>query len=70
MFFMIVALSAWCGAMWSNVRVERQLRAAGYSFWTLNPAARFAAWKGTNLALFLGSTAIFAAAILALITMQ
>jgi amino acid permease len=67
---MIVALSAWCGAMWSNIRVAKKLRAAGYSIWTLNMRARFNAWKGTNIVLFLSCIAIFAAAILVLIVMQ
>ena len=66
----IVALSAWCGAMWSNIRAARQLRAAGYSFWSFNPRARLIAWKGTNIVLLLNCSAIFAAAILVLIVMQ
>jgi hypothetical protein len=66
----IVALSAWCGATWSNVRAAKQLRAAGYSFWSFNPRARLIAWKGTNIVLFLSCTAIFAAAILVPIVMQ
>jgi hypothetical protein len=68
--FWIVALSAWCGAMWSNFRVANQLRAAGYSIWTFNTRVRFNAWKGANIVLFLSCSAIFAAAILALIAMQ
>jgi hypothetical protein len=67
---LIVALSAWCGAMWSNVRAAKQLRASGYSFWSFNPRARLIAWKGMNIVLFLSCSAIFAAAILALIVMQ
>jgi hypothetical protein len=55
--------------MWINVRVAKQLHAAGHSFWTLNQKARFAAWKGTNLVLLLGCAAIFAATICALIVM-
>lgn len=66
----IVALSAWCGAMWSNFRVAKQLRAAGHSIWTFNTRARFSAWKGANIVFFLSYSAIFAAAILALIAMQ
>ena len=66
----IVALSAWCGAMWSIFRALKQLRAAGYSIWTFNTRARFNAWKGTNIVLLLSCSAIFAAAILALIAMQ
>ena len=69
-FCWIVALSAWCGAMWSNFRAAKQLRAAGYSFWSFNPRARLIAWKGTNIVLFLSCSAIFAAAILVLIEMQ
>jgi hypothetical protein len=65
----IVALSAWCGTMWSNVLAAKQLRAAGYSFWSFNPRARLIAWKGTPIVLFL-SSAIFAAAILVLLVMQ
>lgn len=60
---LIVALLAWCGAMWSYVRVARQLRAAGYSIWTFNPIARWNAWKGDNIVLFLSCSAIFVAAI-------
>jgi len=56
--------------MWSNFRAAKQLHAAGYSIWTLNFRARLTAWKGTNIVLFLGSTAIFVASILALIAMQ
>jgi amino acid permease len=66
----IVALSAWCGAMWSNIRVAKQLSAAGYSAWTFNMRARFNAWKGTNILLFLSCSAIFAAAILVPILMK
>jgi hypothetical protein len=66
----IVALSAWCGGIWSNIRAAKQLRAAGYSIWTFNTRARFNAWKGTNLALFLIYAAIFAAAILAMFVFQ
>ena len=66
----IVALSAWCGAMWSNVRAAKQLRAAGYSFWSFNLRASRIAWKGTNIVLFLSCSAVFAAAILVLIVMQ
>jgi hypothetical protein len=66
----IVALSAWCGAMWSNFRVAKQLRAAGHSIWTFNHRARWNAWKGTNIVLFLSCGAIFAAVISALIAMQ
>jgi hypothetical protein len=61
----IVALSAWCGGMWCNIRVAQQLRAAGYSIWTFNSRARWNAWKGTNILLFLSCFAIFAASILA-----
>jgi hypothetical protein len=68
--FWIVALSAWCVAMWSNYRAAMQLRAAGHSIWTFNHSARWNAWKGTNIVLFLSCGAIFAAAILALIAMQ
>ncbi len=67
---LIVALFAWCGAMWSFVRAAKQLRAAGYSIWTFNTRARFNAWKGTNIVLFLSCSAIFAAAILVPIVMQ
>jgi len=56
--------------MWSNIRAARQLRAAGYSFWSFNPRARLIAWKGTNIVLLLNCSAIFAAAILVLIVMQ
>jgi hypothetical protein len=56
--------------MWSNFRAAKQLRAAGYSVWSFNPRARRIAWKGTNIVLFLSCSAIFAAAILALIAMQ
>jgi hypothetical protein len=69
-FCWIVALSAWCGAMWSNVLAAKQLRAAGYSFWSFNPRARLIAWKGTPIVLFLCCSAIFAAAILVPIVMQ
>jgi amino acid permease len=60
---LIVALFAWCGLLWSNVRVAKQLRANGYSIWTFNMRARFNAWKGTNILLFLSCFAIFAAVI-------
>jgi hypothetical protein len=63
---LIVALSAWCGGMWINVCAARQAHAAGYSFWSFDPKARLAAWRGKNLPLFLICLAIFAAAILAL----
>ncbi len=66
----IVALSAWCGAMWSNALAAKQLRAAGYSFWSFIPKARLIAWKGTPIVLFLNCSAVFAAAILVLIVMQ
>jgi hypothetical protein len=66
----IVAMSAWCGVMWSNFRAAKQLRAAGYGVWSFNPRARRIAWKGTNIVLFLSCSAIFATAILALIAMQ
>jgi len=66
----IVALSAWYGAMWSEFRVAKQLRAAGYSSWSFNLRARLIAWKGTNIVLFLSCCALFAAAILVLIVMQ
>jgi hypothetical protein len=66
----IVALSAWCGGMWINVRAVRQAHAAGYSFWSFDPKVRLAAWRGRNLPLFLMCLAIFAAAILVLIVMQ
>jgi hypothetical protein len=56
--------------MWSNIRVAKQLRAAGYSIWTFNTRARFNAWKGTNIVLFLSCSAIFAATILLAIVMQ
>jgi hypothetical protein len=59
---LIAALSAWCGAMWINVRAARQAHAGGYSFWSFNPQARIAAWRGRNLPLFLMSCAIFVAA--------
>jgi len=62
--FLIVALFAWCGLMWSNVRVAKQLRATGYSIWTANMRARLNAWKGTNILLFLSCSAIFTAAVL------
>jgi len=29
---LIVALSAWCGGMWINVRAARRAHAAGYRF--------------------------------------
>jgi hypothetical protein len=66
----IVALCAWCGAMWSNALATKQLRAAGYSFWSFNPRARLVAWKGTPIVLLLSCASIFAAAILVLIVMQ
>ena len=66
----IVALCVWCGAMWSNVLAAKQLRAAGYSFWSFNPRAHLIAWKGTPIMLFLSCSAIFAAAISVLIVMQ
>jgi hypothetical protein len=66
----IVALSAWCGAMWSNVLAAKRLRAAGYSFWSFIPRARVVAWKGKPILLFLSCAAVFAAAILVLIVMQ
>jgi hypothetical protein len=56
--------------MWSNVEAAKQLRAAGYSFWSFNLRARLIAWTGTNIVLFLSCSAIFAAAILVLIAMQ
>jgi hypothetical protein len=65
-----VALSAWCGVMWSNVLAAKQLRAAGYSFWSFNPKARLMACKGWNIVLFLSCSAIFAAAILVLIAVE
>jgi amino acid permease len=68
--FGIVTLLAWCGAMWANIRVAKQLRAAGYSIWTSNSKARFNAWKGTNILLFLSCAAVFAASLLALFWMQ
>ena len=61
---LIVALFAWCGAMWVNVRAIKQARAAGYGLWSLDPKAQYAAWRGKNLPLFLGFCAIFASAIL------
>ena len=64
---LIVALSALCGAVWSNIRVAKQLHAAGYSIWTFNFKARLAAWKGTNIVLFLSC---WASAILALSLLQ
>jgi hypothetical protein len=68
--FGIVALSAWCGAMWSNVLAMKQARAAGYGFWSFNPRARLIAWKGKPIVLFLSCSAIFAAAIWAQIVMR
>jgi hypothetical protein len=65
-----VALSAWCGGMWSNVLAVKQLRAAGYSFWSLGLRAKLIGWKGIPIVLFLSCFAIFAAAILVLIVMQ
>jgi hypothetical protein len=59
----IVALLAWCGAMWSQVRFAKQLRADGYSIWTFNVRARLNAWKGANIVLFLSCGAVFAASI-------
>jgi amino acid permease len=64
-----VSLLAWCGGMWANIRVAKQLRAAGYSIWTLNIKARFNAWKG-NILLFLSCSAVFAASIEVLFWMQ
>jgi hypothetical protein len=64
---LIVALSALCGAVWSNIRVAKQLHAAGYSIWTFNFRARWTAWKGTNIVLFLSC---WATGILALSLMQ
>jgi hypothetical protein len=66
----VVALVAWCGLMWSQVRVLKQLRAAGYNIWTFNERARWNAWKGTNFVLFLSCGAVFAAAILAAIAIH
>ena len=68
--FGIVALLAWCGGIWSNIRVAKQLRAAGYSIWTFNSKARFNAWKGTNMLLLLSCFAVFAASIGALLWMR
>jgi hypothetical protein len=65
----IVALFAWYGVVWSNVRAAKQLRAAGYSVWSFNPRARLVAWKGINIVLFLSCSALFAAAISMLIVM-
>lgn len=66
----IVALSAWCGTMWSNVLAWKQLRSAGISFWSFNPRARLIAWRGIPIVLFLSCSAIFAAAILVLIEVR
>jgi hypothetical protein len=68
--FGIVALLAWCGAMWANIRVAKQLRDAGYSIWTSNSKARFNAWKGTNILPLLSCLAVFPASIEALFWMQ
>lgn len=67
---LIVALIAWCGLIWSNLRVAKQLSANGYSIWTVNMRARFNAWKGTNILLFLICFAIFTAVILVPILMK
>jgi len=53
--------------MWVNVRAIKQARAAGYSFWSFDPKARYAAWRGKNLPLFLVFGAVFAAAILTIL---
>ncbi len=63
-FWSVVALLAWCGGMWSNVRTAKQLEAAGHSVWTLNLRARLIAWKGANIAIFLISSTIFVSAVL------
>lgn len=68
--FWCVALLAWCGAMWRNVRAAKQLHAAGYSFWSFNLRARLIAWKGANIAIFLSCSAIFIVAILMAISTQ
>lgn len=69
-FCVLMALLAWCGAIWINVRVAQQLRAAGLSVWTFNYRARFDVWKGRNIVLFLIYSAIFATAISLLLVMQ
>jgi len=61
----IVALLAWGGMMWNQVRALKQLHAAGYSIWTFNTKARLNAWKGTNIVLFLSCGAVFSIAIIA-----
>jgi amino acid permease len=59
----IVSLLAWCGAAYGYVCFLKQLRASGYSVWTLNHRARFNAWRGKPIAVFLICGAIFAGVI-------
>jgi amino acid permease len=58
--FGIVSALAWCGAMYGYVLFLKQLRASGYSIWTLSQRARFNAWRGRPIAIFLTCGAIFA----------
>ena len=51
---------AWCGAMYGYVLFLKRLRASGHSLWTLNHRARFNAWRGRPIAIFLMCGAIFA----------
>jgi hypothetical protein len=53
----VVALFAWCGAMWNYVQYLKRLRAAGFSIWTFNTRARMNALEG-YIVPFLGYWAI------------
>jgi hypothetical protein len=59
----VIALIAWCGAMWNYVQCLKRLRAAGFSIWTCNTGARMNAFEG-NIVPFLGYWVIFALAII------
>jgi len=59
----VVSFVAWCGAMYGYVLFVKELRASGHSFWTWNIRARFDAWRGKPIAIFLTSGAVFLAAI-------
>jgi amino acid permease len=61
--FGIVSALAWCGVAYGYVLFLKQLRASNCSIWTLNYRARFNAWRGRPIAIFLICGAIFAGAI-------
>jgi hypothetical protein len=66
----ITALASFVLAYWTNSRMIKKMRDAGYSYWMINPMSVFAAWGTIEFPIYIVAVLVGVGSVVGLTALQ